>query len=89
MKARCQKCGEMVAVNGLGRKPLAIPVTIVCDTLKACSSVNAAAEKLNCSRAYIYKVLKANGLSLGDVREGIKPLREVKIKKGVNNFSYD
>ena len=69
MKVRCQKCGETIKLNRFGRKPLAIPVTIICDTLKACSSVDAAAEKLNCSRAYIYKVLKANGLKLKDMLE--------------------
>ena len=67
MKTQCPKCGEPIVLNRLGRKPLAIPVTIVCDTLKACSSVDAAAEKLNCSRAYIYKVLKANNLTLKEV----------------------
>jgi len=35
--------------------------------LKRTSTVRQAAEKLGCSRAYIYKVLKANGLTIKEV----------------------
>jgi len=69
MKVQCPHCGESVAVNGLGRKPFNMPVTKVCDSLKAQRSILVAANELGCSRAYIYKVLKANGLKLKDVIE--------------------
>ncbi len=63
MKVQCPHCGGMVTVNGLGRKAFQIPVTKVCDALRGHHSVTAAASELGCSRAYIYKVLKAAGLT--------------------------
>ncbi len=66
MLVQCPHCGGMVAVNGLGRKPLDITVNNVCDALEKHHSVTAAAEELDCSRAYVYKVLKENGRSLKD-----------------------
>ena len=67
MIIQCPKCGQKVVVNGLGRKVLNIPVKNVYDALLAHGSVAAAANELGCSRAYIYKVVKANGLKLKDV----------------------
>ena len=67
MKVRCPHCGKSVVVNGLGRKPLNIPLKNVCESLQAHHSVAASAQELNCSQAYIFKVLKDNGLKLGDV----------------------
>jgi hypothetical protein len=67
----CPHCGKSVVVNGLGRKPLNIPLKNVCERLRRHCSVGAAAEELGCSKAYIFKVLKANGLKLRDVVEGI------------------
>jgi len=67
MKVDCPACGKKIQVNGLGRRPLNIPVTKVCDLLKRYSSVPPVAEVLGCSRAYIYKVLKANGLKTEDL----------------------
>lgn len=63
----CPHCGKPVVVNGLGRKPLNIPLKNVCETLQAHRSVAAAANELNCSQGYIFGVLKANGLKLKDV----------------------
>ena len=66
----CPHCGKSVVVNGLGRKRLNIPLKNVCETLRAhCSAVEAAKE-LGCSPAYIFSILKANGLKLKDVVEG-------------------
>ena len=72
MIVQCPNCGETVVVGGLGRKAFNMPVTKVCDALKLYRSVLAAANSLGCSRAYIYKVLKAGGLKLKDVIEGGK-----------------
>jgi len=66
MKYQCPNCGQHITVNGLGRKPLNITVNNVCDALQGHSNVVATAKELGCSRAYIYKVLKENGLSLKD-----------------------
>ena len=63
MKIQCPNCGNVLVVKGIGRKPYNIGVTTVCDAVQACSTARAAAEKLGCSRPYIYKVLKANGLT--------------------------
>jgi hypothetical protein len=63
----CPHCGKSVVVNGLGRRPLNIPLKNVCESLRAHGNVVAAAKELNCSQAYIFKVLKANGMRLKDV----------------------
>ena len=64
MRIQCPNCGKTVMVHGLGRKPLNIPLKNVCEALRAYRSVTAAAQELNCSQAYIFGVLKANGLRL-------------------------
>ena len=66
----CPHCGKSVVVNGLGRKPLNIPLKNVCEALRAHSSVEEAANELRCSQGYIYNILKANGLKLKDVFDG-------------------
>jgi hypothetical protein len=63
MIIQCPACGKSVMVNGLGRKAFNMPVTKVCDALLLRHNVLGAANELGCSRAYIYKVLKANGLT--------------------------
>lgn len=63
----CPHCGKSVAVNGLGRKPLNIPLKNVCDALQVHHNIVAAARELGCSSAYIFGVLKANRLKLKDV----------------------
>ncbi len=66
----CPKCGAQIKVKGTGgRKPKNIPVIFVCDTLQATRSVTLAAEELDCSRGYIYKVLKNQGTIPKDVIE--------------------
>ncbi len=67
MIVECPHCGESVLVNGFGRRPLNIAVTKVCDALRLHRSVLAAANALGCSRAYIYKVLKAEGMTAKEV----------------------
>ncbi len=67
MLVQCPHCGGMVAVNSIGRKPLNIAVNNVYDALRLHRSVLAAANELGCSRAYIYKVLKGEGLTVQDV----------------------
>lgn len=67
MIVQCPHCGEAVVVNGLGRKPLNIPLKNICEALHAQRSVEAAAQELNCSQGYIFNALKANGLRLKDV----------------------
>lgn len=70
MKVQCPNCGKSVVVDGLGRKAFNMPVTKVCDALRIQCSVLAAANELKCSRAYIYKVLKAGGITVKDVING-------------------
>ena len=66
----CSHCGKSVVVNGLGRKRLNIPLKNVCDALQAHQNIVAAARELCCSQAYIFGVLKANGLKLKDMIRG-------------------
>ncbi len=68
----CPHCGKSVVVNGLGRKPLNIPLKNVCECLKEHGSVGAAAQELGCSQGYIFGVLKVNRLKLKDVVKGQK-----------------
>ena len=63
----CPHCGKPVTVNGLGRKPLNIPLKNVCEALQLFRNVAVVAQELNCSQGYIYNALKANGLRLKDV----------------------
>ena len=70
MKIQCPNCGQSVVVNGLGRKRLNIPLKNVCESLQIHRNVLAVASELGCSEAYIFGVLKANGLKLRDVING-------------------
>jgi len=70
MIVKCPHCGKSVVVNGLGRKPLNIPLKNVLESLQAHRDVTAAARGLGCSPSYIFGVLKANGLKLKDVIKG-------------------
>ena len=63
----CPHCGKPVTVNGLGRKPLNIPLKNICEALQLFRNVAVVAQELNCSQGYIYNALKANGLRLKDV----------------------
>jgi len=67
MIVQCPHCGKSVLVSGLGRRRLNIPLKIVCESLQTHGSILAAANELNCSPAYIFGVLKANGSKLKDV----------------------
>ena len=67
MLIQCPNCGNSMVVNSLGRKAFNMPVTKVCDALQLHRNVLGAANALGCSRAYVYKVLKANGLTQSDV----------------------
>ena len=71
MIIKCPKCGNKIAVNGLGRRKLAIPVENVYDAIQSCCTVVRAAEKLDCSRPYIYKVLKEHNLTPEILRKGM------------------
>ena len=66
MIIRCLGCGEWVVVDGLGRRPLNLNVKNVCDALRDYHDITLAAERLGCSRGYIYKVLKKQGKSPRD-----------------------
>jgi hypothetical protein len=70
MLIQCPHCSEFVVVDGLGRKPLNIPVIFICDALQLHRNVSAAARELGCSRGYIYKVLKTSGLKVKDIVKG-------------------
>jgi hypothetical protein len=72
MIVQCPHCGQLVAVNGLGRKPLNIPLKNVLESLQAHRDVTAAAWELGCSPSYIFGILKKNGLKLNEVIKGVK-----------------
>ena len=60
MIVQCSRCGNVIVVNGLGRKRLNIPVKNVYDALTKYANITMAAESLGCSRGYIYKILAEN-----------------------------
>ena len=82
MIVRCPNCGKPVVVNGLGRKAFDMPVINVYDALQLHRSVLGAADELGCSRAYIYKVLKAAGLTSADVIKGLATKDNSLVHKG-------
>jgi len=64
----CPNCGHNIPIeNRTGRKPLNIGVKNICDTLQACRDIALAAEKLYCSRAYIYRELAKQGMKPKEV----------------------
>ncbi len=68
----CWNCGRPVPLQGrlgLGRKPLNIPLTKICEALQAHGNALGASKYLGCSEAYIFKVLKANSLKVEQVLE--------------------
>lgn len=83
MKILCPNCGETISVKGLGRKPLNIPLKIVCESLRAHHNVLAAAKELGCSEGYIFGVLKTNGLKVKDVIGGKATLPDTKQKEHI------
>lgn len=66
----CPHCGKVAATLSLGRLASNMGVIEVCDALRLHRSVPAAAEKLKCSRALVYKILKAAGLTPAEVLKG-------------------
>lgn len=67
MIVQCPHCGKLVLVNGLGRKPLNIPLKNVLESLQTHRDVASAARELECSPSYIFGILKANGLKLKEI----------------------
>jgi len=65
----CPKSGATLPVRRSGRKNLNIGVKNICDALRAYRDVALAAEKLGCSRAYIYHQLGKRGMR---PREGVQ-----------------
>ena len=68
----CPNCGvklPLTKISRFGRKPLNIGVKNICDTLKACRDIALAAEKLGCSRAYIYMELAKHGTTPREVMQ--------------------
>jgi molybdenum-dependent DNA-binding transcriptional regulator ModE len=63
----CPHCGGTVEINGLGRRPLNIGVIKICDALRLQGNVREAAKSLGCSCAFVYKILKTNGLTHSEV----------------------
>ena len=54
-------CGELVVVNGLGRKRLDIPLKNIYEALRSERNVTDAARTLHCSAGYIFNELKSRG----------------------------
>jgi hypothetical protein len=63
----CPACGQKIKINGLGRKPLNIPLKNICEMLASCRDISTTAGKLGCSQGYIYNALKANRLKVKDI----------------------
>jgi hypothetical protein len=72
MIVQCPQCGQPVVVNGLGRKPLNIPLKNILESLQTHRDVKTAARELGCSPSYIFGGLKKNGLKLNEVIRGVK-----------------
>ncbi len=71
----CPYCHKIAATLRIGRQQTSITVTDVYDALQACGNVSDAAKNLGCSRALIYKILKANGMTARRALAGTEVLR--------------
>ena len=72
MKVICPICGTAIVVNGLGRKPLNVPLIKIRDTLLLHGNVRETANSLGCSPGFVYKILKINGLTPLEVLNGLE-----------------
>ena len=81
----CPYCGKVAATLGIGRAATNIVGTDICDALRLFRSVPATAEKLGCSRALVYKVLKANGLTPAEVVKGLATKDDRLLHKGAES----
>ena len=59
----CPHCGKLVGTLSLGRPTTKITVIEVCDALRLLHDIPTVAQKLGCSRALIYKILKQHDLT--------------------------
>jgi len=66
----CPKCGATLPVRRSGRKKLNISVKNIYDVLRVCRDITLAAEKLECSRDYIYQQLGKRGMRPKEVVQG-------------------
>ena len=69
----------------IGRAATNIVVIDICDALRLHRSIPAAAESLGCSRALVYKVLKANGLTPAEVITGLATKDNRLLHKGADS----
>ena len=79
----CPNCGSRVntgRANRSGRKPLNISVKNVCDALKECQGIAQAAQKLGCSRGFIYKVLREHGMTPKSLTKGVYSVKNYELK---------
>lgn len=79
----CPYCGKVAATLGIGRAATNIVVTDVCDALQSTGNIRAAAVKLGCSRALIYKILKANDITPVEVINSLATKDSRLLYKGV------
>jgi len=68
VKIQCPHCGQLVESHISEQKRLNHTVKIVYDALSQYRTVTAAAKKLNCNRAYVYKALKEVGITMNGVK---------------------
>ena len=61
MKITCPKCNEIIEIPSGHPPKLNISVITLCDILRDTRNIIAIAHKLGCSRAFIYRELKAIG----------------------------
>lgn len=82
----CPHCGKKIdharTTRSDGRKGYEIPSQTICDTLQVVHTIPAAAEKLDCSTSYIYKVLKRDNITPSSVairkKQTFNHLRRIK-----------
>jgi len=81
----CPHCGKVAATLGIGRAATNIVVIDICDALQRTRNIRAAADELGCSRALIYKILKANGMTPANVINGLATKDTRLLHKGADN----
>ena len=75
MIIQCPNCGEKVVVNGLGRKPLNIPLKNVYECLKKYRSVAATANELGCKSGIHFQGFESQRAKAKGCIQRVEPLK--------------
>lgn len=62
MEVTCPGCGQIISVNGLGRRKGKYPVQNVLNAYEELQKIGPVAERLNLSKGTVWRILKSEGI---------------------------